>query len=100
MFKQQLISEQVYNDATYELDQLKISIEDAERELSYTEVRAPIAGTITARMVNLGDQVQINQHLFDIVDFDSIVARVFVPERHLDQLRRGLALSRTPSISL
>ena len=90
LFEQDLISEQQYNDATYELDQLKISLEDADRELSYTEVRAPIAGTITARMVNLGDQVQIGQHLFDIVDFDSIVARVFVPEKFLDQLRRGL----------
>jgi membrane fusion protein (multidrug efflux system) len=90
LFEQDLISETVYNDATYELDQLKISIQDAERELSYTEVRAPISGTVTSRMVNLGDQVQIGQHLFDIVDFDSIVARIFVPEKHLDQLRRGL----------
>ena len=42
------------------------------------------------RLVNLGDQVQIGQHLFDIVDFDSIVARVYVPEKHLGELRRGL----------
>jgi len=90
LYDQQLISEQVYNDATYEMEQLQIAIEDAERELSYTEVRAPIAGTITERLINLGDQVQIGQHLFDIVDFDSIVARVFVPEKHLAELSRGL----------
>lgn len=90
LYRQELISETEYNDATYELEQLKISIEDAERELGYTEVRAPISGTITNRMVNLGDQVQIGQHLFDIVDFNSIVARVFVPEKHLDELRKGL----------
>jgi membrane fusion protein (multidrug efflux system) len=41
-------------------------------------------------MVNLGDQVQINQELFEIIDFDSIVARVFVPEKHLAELRTGL----------
>lgn len=90
LFKQELISEQEYNDATYDIEQLRISLNDARRELTYTEVRAPISGTVTARMVNLGDQLQINQHLFDMVDFDSIVARIFVPERHLDQLRRGL----------
>jgi len=90
LYKQDLISEQVYNDATYEMDQLKIAIEDAQRELTYTEVTAPISGTVTARMVNLGDQVQIGQHLFDIVDFNSLVARVFVPEKHLGELRRGL----------
>jgi membrane fusion protein (multidrug efflux system) len=90
LYEQQLISEQVYNDATYAMEQLQIAIEDAERELSYTEVRAPIAGTITERLINLGDQVQIGQDLFDIVDFDSIVARVFVPEKHLVELSRGL----------
>ncbi len=91
LFAQQLISEQVYNDATYELEQLQIALEDAERELGYTEVRAPIAGTVTSRMVNLGDQVQIGQHLFDIVDFESIVALVYVPEKHLRELRPGLS---------
>lgn len=91
LFEQKLISQQMFNDATYELEQLKISFEDAQRELTYTEVRAPIGGTITGRQVNLGDQVQIGQHLFDLVDFDSIVARVYVPERYLHQLRTGLA---------
>jgi membrane fusion protein (multidrug efflux system) len=90
LFEQELISEQVYNDAKYDLEQKQIALEDAERELSYTEVRAPIAGTVTSRKVNLGDQLQIGQHVFDIVDFDSIVARVYVPEKHLAELRPGL----------
>jgi len=90
LYAQQLISEQAFNDATYELDQLQISMQDAERELSYTDVRAPIAGTVTERLVNLGDQVQIGQHLFDIVDFDSMVARIYVPEKHVQALHRGL----------
>jgi len=90
LYEQELISEQVFNDATYEMDQLKIAVEDAERELGYTEVRAPISGTVISRMVNLGDQVQIGQELFELLDFDSIVARIFVPEKHLAELRTGL----------
>jgi membrane fusion protein (multidrug efflux system) len=87
---QELISEQAFTDAKFNLEQLQISVEDARRELSYTEVRAPIAGTITARSVNLGDQVQIGQQLFEMMDFDTMVARVFVPEKHLPELRPGL----------
>ena len=68
---------------------IEIALSDAERELSYTEVRAPISGTITARIVMLGDQIQTGQHLFDIVDFDSIVARIYVPEKNLQALRSG-----------
>jgi membrane fusion protein (multidrug efflux system) len=90
LFEQELISQQMFTDAKFDYEQLQIAVDDAERELSYTEVRAPIAGTVTQRLVKVGDQVQIGQHLFDVVDFDSIVARVFVPEKHLAQLRPGL----------
>jgi membrane fusion protein (multidrug efflux system) len=90
LHEQELISEQEWNDATYNLEQLRISLDDARRELGYTEVKAPISGTVTARRINLGDQVQIGQHLFDLVDFDSLVALVYVPEKHLSEMRQGL----------
>ena len=87
LYNERLISEEDYNNATYDLEQLRISLGDAERELGYTQVRAPISGTITSRLVNLGDQVQIGQELFEIVDFESIVARIYVPEKNMGELR-------------
>ena len=87
LFDQKLISEQEFNQATYDLEQMEIALKDAHRQLGYTEVRAPIGGTVTQRLVNVGDQINVNQHLFDIVDFDSIVARVYVPERELYRLQ-------------
>jgi membrane fusion protein (multidrug efflux system) len=89
LFRQELISEQAFNDATYELEQLALALEEAERELSYTEVRAPISGTVTERLINLGDFVNVNQKLFHLVDFDSMVARVFVPEKDLRRIATG-----------
>lgn len=90
LWAEKLIPEQAFNEARYELDQLELALEEARRQLSYTVVRAPIAGTVTRRLVNLGDQVRVNQHLFDLVDFDSLVARVYVPEKELPKLRPGL----------
>ena len=89
LWEQKLISEETYTEATHTLEQLELALRDAKRELAYTEVRAPIKGTITERFVNVGDQVTVNQHLFDIVDFDSIVARVYVPEKELHRLKPG-----------
>ena len=89
LFEQELISEQVFNDSAYELEQLELALTDAQRELSYTEVRAPISGTITERLVNVGDHVMVNQRLFDMVDFESIVARIYVPEKELSRLAKG-----------
>ncbi len=89
LFEQQLISEAVFNEASYDLEQAELAYRDSQRELSYTEVRAPISGTVTERHVKVGDQVSVNQELFDIVDFDSIVARVYVPEKELVRLDVG-----------
>ena len=87
LFDQKLVSEQVFNDSKHELKQLELAFEDAQRGLEYTEVRAPISGTISQRMVKYGDLVSLNQHLFDIVDFNSMVARIYVPEKSLPDLR-------------
>ncbi len=89
LFEQDLISEQAYNQARYDTEQLELALEDAERELGYATVAAPIAGIVTERLVNLGDHVATHDRLFEIVDFDSIAARVFVPERQLPGLFVG-----------
>lgn len=90
LHQQQLISEQAYTEATYELEQLRLALRDAQRELGYTEVRASISGTVTERHVIVGNLVTRGQILFDLVDFDSIVARVYVPEKELWRIRPGL----------
>jgi membrane fusion protein (multidrug efflux system) len=87
LYAQKLISEQLFQTAEYELKQLELALEDARRGLEYTEVRAPIAGTVSQRLVKYGDLVNVNQHLFDIVDFNSMVARIYVPEKSLPDLR-------------
>lgn len=89
LFEQDLISEQAYNQARYDMEQLELALEDAERELGYATVQAPISGVVTERLVNVGNHVETHARLFQIVDFDSIVARVFVPERQLSGLFVG-----------
>lgn len=89
LFAQRMISEQEMTAARHELDQRELALADAQRELSYTVVRAPIAGTVTARLVKLGDTVSPNQRLFDLVDFDSLVALVYVPEKELPRVAVG-----------
>lgn len=88
LFTQELVSEQVFIDAEYQFDQARLAFEEAQRQLSYTEVRAAISGIVTERSVNLGDFVSVNQPLFRLVDFNSIVARIYVPEQELPRLER------------
>ena len=50
---------------------------------------APISGVIARRSVKVGNLVQLNQALFDIVDLDPLQAVLNVPERDLDTLKAG-----------
>ena len=96
LFAEQMLSEQEVTRTRHDLEQLELALSDARRELSYTVVRAPIAGTLTQRLVRAGDRVSPNQHLFDIVDLDSLVALVYVPERELPRVAVGQSARLTP----
>jgi membrane fusion protein (multidrug efflux system) len=87
--KKGLTTDQALKDARYTFEQNHLAYEDAMRQLGYTEVRAPIAGTITKRLVSLGDNVTVGQPLFEIIDFESMVARVYIPENDLPRLALG-----------
>ena len=89
LFKDDLVSQRDFDDVKYRVEQQQLALDEAQRQLDFTEIKAPISGTIVNRLVKLGDQVSPGQHLFDIIDFESIVARVYVPEKHLTNLRVG-----------
>ena len=91
LYKDNLISEQVFRNAKFDLSQRQLSAETAQRQLEYTEVRAPIRGTITLRSVKVGDNVSTGSTIFEIIDFESTVAVVHVPEQYLPQLRPDMA---------
>jgi membrane fusion protein (multidrug efflux system) len=63
----------------------------ARLDLANTEIRAPIAGVVSTRMVKLGNLITQHQPLFVIADFDSLWAVMHVPERQLDMLQPGQA---------
>jgi membrane fusion protein (multidrug efflux system) len=67
----------------------RIDRADRNRDVTNTRVRAPFSGTLTERVVNEGAFVTSGQQLFSIVDFDTLVARVYVPEKELDRIGVG-----------
>jgi RND family efflux transporter MFP subunit len=64
----------------------------AERTLGDTVVRAPFAGIVAARSVNLGDVVAPGTELFRIIDPSSMRLEASVPSEDLSVLRVGAAV--------
>jgi membrane fusion protein (multidrug efflux system) len=89
LHEQKLVTDELFTQAGYTVQRNEVALADARRALGYTQVKAPIAGVVTERKVNLGDHVTVNQPLFRIVDFDSIVARIYVPEKDMVRLAKG-----------
>jgi len=78
-----------YDSTKYDLEAQTAIVEGAQLDLSYTRIVAPISGVIAKRSVKLGNLVQVNQSLFQIVDLDPLQAVLNVPERDLDTLKAG-----------
>jgi HlyD family secretion protein len=65
-------------------------VEEAESTLADLTVRAPTRGTVTNRLVDVGEVVAAGTPLFELVDLDHLYLKVYVPEKELGKVRLGL----------
>jgi len=80
-------------EAMSTLDELKTSLAKAERDLSFTVIRAPIDGVIGNRAVQTGDYLQPGQRLASLVPLDGVYVDANFKETQLARLRPGQPVS-------
>jgi membrane fusion protein, multidrug efflux system len=81
-----LVAKGTAENAKFDLDALRAAYDRARLELSYTEIRAPIAGVISARYIKLGNTISPNEPTFRVTDLDPLVAYVHIPEKEFRKL--------------
>ena len=69
--------------------QARKELEQAELNLSYTDLKAPISGYVNRRSVNPGNQVQAGQTLMALRSLREVWIDANFKENQLDQLRIG-----------
>jgi RND family efflux transporter MFP subunit len=89
MHRDNLISGEEYENARYELRQAELEWEKAKLLLKYTRIDSPIDGIVSRRLVSVGDRITTTTHVFSVVNLDSMIAVVYVPEREIDQVAVG-----------
>ncbi len=89
LHQQRMVSQTEYESSRLRFANANLSLEEAELNLTYTDLTAPIAGVITQRLIEIGDLVRGNQEVFVIADLDPLLVRIFVPERRMYQLHAG-----------
>ena len=80
-------------EAARTLDQLKTTLAKAERDLSFTTIRAPFEGIIGNRAMQSGDYVQSGQRLASLVPLDHVYVDANFKETQLADLHPGQPVS-------
>ncbi len=76
-------------EAIRQRDELKTALAKAERDLSFTEIRAPVTGVIGNRAMQVGDYVQVGQRLASLVPLDEVYVVANFKETQVGRLQPG-----------
>lgn len=89
MLNDELLSREQFDDTRYRFEAANAEWEMAKIRLEDTTITAPISGTIAQKNLKEGMNVTLATSLFRIVDFDSLIATIFVPELEMGSLKIG-----------
>jgi membrane fusion protein, multidrug efflux system len=80
-------------EAARTLDELKTALAKAERDLSFTEIRAPVDGVVGNRAAQPGDFVQTGQRIAALVPLGDVFIDANFKETQLARLQPGQPVS-------
>jgi membrane fusion protein (multidrug efflux system) len=82
-------------EAAQALEELKTALAKAERDLSFTEIRAPFDGVIGNRAAQVGDFMQTGQRIAALVPLSDVFIDANFKETQLARLQPGQPVSIT-----
>jgi len=85
----ELISREEFDKLTIDYQIARQEMAEAEWALKKATIVAPFTGRVTARMTQLGQHVRPGDELFQVTDFDPLIARIYLPERDVLGLEEG-----------
>jgi membrane fusion protein, multidrug efflux system len=83
------IAEATYKSALAAVERAKAALQQAELNLAYTHITAPITGQVTQKSVDLGQYVSEGQLLFTIVPLDQVYVTANFKETQLANVAPG-----------
>ena len=93
LYVKKLVSAEDFERVAAEYEAQKAGVDLARLDLEYTNIRAPISGFISERLVRAGNLVELHQPVYRVTSYDPLLAVLHVPERELSVLRKGLEVS-------
>lgn len=89
LYEKNLISAEQYENAKFEYEAQKSAYELANLKIEYSQIRAPISGVVSERLIKVGNMINTDEEVFKITDFDPLLAVLHVPEHEMNKLQKG-----------
>jgi membrane fusion protein (multidrug efflux system) len=96
MYDERLISDREYSDAKYQYEIAENKFTAAELRYEYTKIRAPFGGVVTRRYIELGQNLNVSSQVFQLVDPNPLLIRMYLPENEISAIRVGQKVSVEP----
>ena len=84
-----LVSKAALEDMKFDLDALQAGYELQRLNFSYTNIRAPISGVVSARDIKIGQHINSGAATFRITDTTRLVAYLRIPQSELSKFEAG-----------
>lgn len=89
LIARQMISREAYDRTRYDHQTQTAAVQLKRLDVDKTAIRAPYAGVITRRFIKDGQWLKREDQAFAIADFDTLQARIDVPERSAGLIQPG-----------
>lgn len=84
------ISQADYDTAKAKLTQALAQVDNIKALIAKKTIRAPFAGRLGIRQVNLGQVINDGQTIVDLQNLDPIYVNFYLPQQNIDRIRTGL----------
>jgi membrane fusion protein, multidrug efflux system len=104
LIAKELISREEADKLTVDFKIASQELAEAEWALAQTVIKAPFAGQVTLRQIQLGQHIRPGDSLFQITDFDPLIARIYLSEGDIVGLKPGtearISLNADPGVTM
>ena len=90
-----LVAAGAFENLKFEVDSQKTAFDLAKLQYSYTEIRAPISGVVSARNIKTGNTVEVGTPTFHITNFEPLVAYLYVAEKEFGKIQPDQSVTVT-----
>lgn len=92
LLAQQNIAQSLFDTAEAEYKQAMAQVDSIRAAISKKNIRAPFAGRLGIRLINLGQILKENEPIVSLQSLDPIFVDFLLPQQHLGLIHKGLGV--------